>query len=402
MKNNMKYLFVGLIALLLCGCANNKPVEEEQKPTPVEPEEEIIIPSGYVAEKANSMCFDEDDFVRLYNYCPSVIVEGHEAHVYYCTSMIPDKAGADDRIGYRHGIKKDGVWYWGPKSLALDLGEGPDAWDRTDVCDPDVIKGEFLYNGETYNYLMTYLGCWTPGNYENAYGFAVSKTPAGPFLRVEGLCPMYDFWTLNPGYEYKGYDDPNTSIWGWGQSSMISIDKKGKVLVFNTGRSSTGQRVELWDFSNLNDPKMLWGNDMSNNGIIDLNGNTDYICNAQLVYDQRLHCFYMLSDVHPFDVTVVPENLPTETRITMINDFGSESIGDCFKNSKAYWTTLGAVSPDNTGFPKNSNTCFERDAYGWLVDPNANSIDILYSAVPAGVGNPWIFAFRIYRMKFEF
>ncbi len=401
MKNSKIFLMLASLSLLICGCAN-KPVDDNQDKKPIEPEEEIIIPEGYVAERANSMCFDEGELDQLYNYAPCVMVDGHEAHVYYCTSMISGKSGADDRIGYRHGIKKDGVWYWGPKSLALDKGVGNDAWDRTDVCDPDVIRGEFQYNGETYNYLMTYLGCWTPGNYENAYGFAVSKTPAGPFIRVDGLCPLYDFWDLNPGYEYKGHDDPETSIWGWGQSCMISLDKKGKVLVFDTGRSKTGQTTELWDFSNLNNPQMLWRSEMSNVGITNMNGQPDTICNISMVYDQRLKCFYMLSDVHPFDTMTVPNNLPTETRITMINDFGSETMGDCFKNLKATWATLGSIGPDNTGFPKNSNTCFERDPYGWMVNPEANSIDILYSTVPEGVSKNWIFSFRIYRIKFEF
>ena len=359
------------------------------------------IPDGYVPEKEDGMCFDEDEFSQLYNYAPCVFVDGNEAHVYYCTSMISGKGGADDRIGYRHGIKKNGKWYWGPKSLALDKGaEGE--WDSMDVCDPDVIKGEFTYNGEQYNYLMTYLGCITPGNYENAYGFAVSKEPSGPWIRVNGLCPLYDFYELNPDYVYPGHDDPNYSLWGWGQSSMISFDKKGKVLVFDTGRSTTGQTCELWDFSNLNAPEMLWRNEVSNRGMKDLYGNKDTICNAQLVYDPTLKCFYMVSDAHPFDSSVVPENLPTETNISMINDFNSEEIGDCFKNSKAVWAHLGSLNPDNTGFPKNSNACFERDPYGWMLQDNTDGIDILYSPIPYGVSNKWIFSFRIHRIHYKF
>ena len=391
MKIRVSFLSITILSLLVCGCSNKTSTSSEPN---------VVIPSDYVAELPNNMCFDEEQ--QLYNYAPCVMVDGYEAHIYYCTSMISGKNGADDRIGYRHGLKKNGVWYWGPKTLALDLGEGPTAWDRTDVCDPDVVKGEFVYNGEIYNYLMAYLGCWTPGNYENAYGFAVSKTPAGPFIRVEGLCPLYDYWENNPDYEYKGHDDPATSIWGWGQCCLISYDQRGKVLVFDTGRSETGQTTELWDFSDLNNPTMLWREKMSNRGITDLYGNQDTICNASIVYDQRLKCFYMLSDVHPFDETTIPDNLPSETRIVMINDFGSESMGDCFREEKALWTKLGSISEDVTGFPKNSNACFERDPYGWMINPESSSIDILYSAVPAGVSDKWIFAFRIYRMKFEF
>ena len=387
-KNILFVLLVTSIALI--SCDNKKTAEEE----------DIVIPEGYVAERENDMCFDEDEFSQLYNYSPCVMVDGNEAHIYFCTSMISGKAQADDRIGYRHGIKKDGVWYWGPKTIALDKGEEGE-WDSMDVCDPDVIKGEFSYNGEQFNYLMTYLGCITPGNYENAYGFCVSKEPSGPWIRVDGLCPLYDFYEANPDYVYPGHDDPKYSLWGWGQSSMISFDKKGKVLVFDTGRSITGQTCELWDFSNLNAPTMIWSSPISNRGMNDLNGHPDTICNAQLVYDPKLECFYMLSDAHPFDETIVPENLPTETNISMINDFNSENIGDCFLNPKAVWAHLGSINPDNTGFPKNSNACFERDPYGWMIQ-KGNSIDILYSAVPSGVSSQWIFSFRIYRLTYKF
>lgn len=396
MKNKILMLLTLTTSILLYGCNQNN--NSESNSSSHEPN--ITIPAGYEPEKDNRMCFDEDPLDRLYNYAPSLMVDGYEGHVYYCSSMINGKAGADDRIVYRHGLKKNGVWYWGPKQLVLDKGEAG-AWDSMDVCDPDVIKGEFVYNDVTYNYLMTYLGCITPGNYENAYGFAVSKEPAGPWIRVEGLCPLYDFYELNPDYVYPGYDDPNYSRWGWGQSCMISVDKKGKVLVFDTGRSATGQTCELWDFSNLNSPEMIWRYEVSNRGIFDLDGNKDMICNASFVYDSKLQCFYMLSDMHPFDTSTVPDNLPTETRIAMINDYGSSEIGECFTSKQSVWATLGSISPDITGFIKNSNTCFERDPYGWMIQ-KGNSIDILYSAVPGGVSSQWIFSFRIYRLKYKF
>lgn len=247
---------------------------------------------------------------------------------------------------------------------------------------------------------MGFLGTNTPGNYENSYGFAVSKEPSGPWVKVKNLCPIYDFYEANPDYVYPGHDDPNYSLWGSGQACLVSTDKKSKVLVFDTGRSTTGQMCELWDFSNLNNPNMIWRSEVSNRGMFDLEGNRDTICNAHLVYDSTLKCFYMLSDVHPFDVSVTPDNLPTETYISMINDFESKNIGDCFSNEKAVWAHLGSISPDATGFPKNSNACFERDPYGWMIQKD--SIDILYSAVPYGVSSNWIFSFRIYRMKFMF
>lgn len=95
MKNRIIILQLFVLVLTLTGCSGQNNGDKD-----------IVIPEGYVAEKDNDMCFDEPDNEQLYNYSPTVMVDGHEAHIYYCTSKISGKAGADDRIGYRHGIKK--------------------------------------------------------------------------------------------------------------------------------------------------------------------------------------------------------------------------------------------------------------------------------------------------------
>lgn len=356
---------------------------------------DMFIPKDYKPE-VEGLCFNEEgEFIQIYNYCPSVIVDGDYAHIYYCSNK--DSGVVGDHIAYREGRRKNGVWYWSPKSLIMGPGEKGE-WDSGNVCDPDVIKGEFKYDDHTYQYLMTYLGCTTTDNSSNAFGFAVADNPAGPWIKCSKVGPLYDFYADHPNYVYE--EGVNEFIWGWGQSSMISVDKKGKVLLFFTGRSTTGQSVELYDFSDMNNPKLEWHYDMSNKNIVDLNGAQDTICNAQLVYDDNLKCFYMLSDVHPFDANQWPTNLPLETRVTMINDFGSEQIGDCFKNPNALWVNVESLGEDNLGYPRIHNTCFERDPYGHIL--STDSVDIFYTMAQLGADWKVLYTYRIHRYTLKF
>lgn len=43
--------------------------------------------------------------------------------------------------------------------------------------------GEFAYEGETYGYLMAFLGCARTDCQVNEVGLAVAKTPEGPWKK---------------------------------------------------------------------------------------------------------------------------------------------------------------------------------------------------------------------------
>lgn len=356
---------------------------------------DMEIPSNYIAEN-NGNCFEVGDGLsNFYNYAPTVLRNGDIAHIFYCSNLVDGVVR--DAIVHREGRRKDGVWYWSPYDVALQNGASGD-WDSAHACDPDVIKGEFGYKGRTYSYLMTYLGCKTWDNSSNMFGFAVADSLSGPWTKTTECNPIYDFYEENPGYVY--HEGENEFLWGWGQSSMISIDKKGKVLLNFTGRSSTGQRVEIFDFSDMEHPQRLSTKVVSNRNIFDLNGGKDVICNSQMVYDPRLQAFYMMSDVHPFDEEQWPTNLPLATRVAMINDFGSQQIGDCFDNEDALWINIASLDEETLSYPRIHNTCFERDEYGWMIEKD--KIDIFYTM--AVLGDDWrvLYTYRIHRYTLEF
>lgn len=64
---------------------------------------------------------------------------------------------------------------------------------------------------------MAYLGCVTSDNTSNEVGLAVSKTPAGPWIKL-GSNPFCDY-ELNGNAGFQ---------WGYGQPSLVSVDKKDK------------------------------------------------------------------------------------------------------------------------------------------------------------------------------
>ena len=342
----------------------------------------------------NEILFDEEgDWVQKYNYCPSILVDGDNGYCWYCTS-ITDGIGGDDHIGYRRGVIKDGKWVWGSKKIAISPKEN--SWYSGNICDPDVIKGEFAYKGETYTYLMTVLGCTTKDNTSNMFGFFVAKSPDGPWIEAETVSPLYDFYDEYPDYVYK--PGVNSFIWGWGQSCVLSCDGKGKVLIFYTGRISTGAKVECWDFSNLDTPSMIYEKEIRNTGVVDLNGQRDTICNSHFVFDKTKSRFYMLCDVHPFDEYQWPTNLPLKTNVYYVDVPTTIDFYNIFK-AKYEWTLLFSLDKEKTGSPRNHNCCFYRDSYGYML--NTHDLDIAYTYAPLGDDWKVLFWYRIRGFRYK-
>jgi hypothetical protein len=380
MNKTLKRTFLmalSLLAFSTAGCGG----KDETKKTPV--------PDGYIAETAAGLMYDElDDFAQFYNYCPTVIVDGDKGYVWYCSNFSTGVVG--DHIAYREALRVDGKWYWSQKSYALYRGvEGE--WDSGNVCDPSVIKGEFGYKGETYPWLMTYLGCKTVDNSANMFGFAVAKSPAGPWVKVPEVSPLYDFYAQYPGYVYK--PGVNAFIWGTGQSSIVSVDKKGRIMLFYTGGSATGQAAERWDFSDLAHPVKEFSNSVTVSGMVALDGTKESLTNADFVYDAKRLRFYVIADTHPWNPDVWPTNLPLAERVAYMNELGE--VGNVFKTGTAAWKNIFYLNEDVTGFKRNHNAGFFRDPYGWM--PEGDGVDIAYTMAYEGADWKVLYTYRIYR-----
>ena len=141
-----------------------------------------------------------------------------------------DRFFVTDHIVMRTGARdaESGFWEYGEEQIALSPGEENEAgeleWDWEHVCDPDVLAGTFWYQRpgeaepEEYHYALFYLGIrrfWEI----NQVGWAVAKTPEGPWHKV-GTEPLIT--------------SDAAGSWGVGQPSATSIDEKGEVLLFYT------------------------------------------------------------------------------------------------------------------------------------------------------------------------
>ena len=316
---------------------------------------------------------------QSFNYCPSVIEEADGArYVYYCATK--ESGVVQDHIYCRKGTKTSGGGYtWSEKTLVLAPRSYTEYFDAFHCCDPCVIKGEFVYNGETYSYLMAYTG--NTSNINNKVGLAVSKSLMSGWVALE-----------TPFVTYSG----DASHWGVGQPTLISVDKKGTVqLIYSVGGTSTYQMSEQWDFSNLNSPVKISSSKVTEKGLTNLNGGIDYLSNVDMAFDETTSRYYAVSDCHPNPTDGEPHFVGSHFRVTYMTEKGTEFGASLAQSYGKSWLNLATVGPNETGFPRNSNCAIVRDAYGRI--RNSGEIEVFYSMSQLGVGYEW--TYRIYSYK---
>jgi len=357
MKKRVFCILLATVLLMLVSC-NGTPSEEPPA------KESVTLPSSHLLQF--------DAAAGIYNYCPAVMqTDENTAYIYYCTNRAA--RAVVDHIGCRKGTRnEDGTWSWGEEQIVLSPTAGK--WDAHHTCDPSVVAGEFHYEGEAYTYLMAYLGCTSYDNQDNKIGIAVAKSPEGPFIKV-GDAPLVDF-------EFEGSAD----VWEWGvgQPSLVSLDKKGSVMLFYTRGDRNGTRTvaEQWALSDLSAPVRSSSETLPATGLENLNGQQDFINNADFVYDAAGGRFFAVSDCHP-NPTEKPDYISSHFRITCF-DYSADlrSIS---------WQNVCTVGESESGFARNHNAGLLRDAYGHLPDPYLTAF---YTVSATGSQSLW--SYRIY------
>jgi len=324
-----------------------------------------------------------------YNYCPSVIVEDDgTAYMYYCTNS---PAGTVvDYVACRVGTDKDGdgAYSWGDEQIVLKPGKKDNptsGWDYEHVCDPSVIKGEFTYKGESYSYMMAYLGCNRTDSKDNETGIAVAKSPTGPFVKIDA----------NPIVDFPYNSSVTTNQWGAAQASLVNKGTGGQVWLFYTyGASDTVVMVRECDFSNLDTPIIGEPKTLTMNGLRTISNNADtWFNNADFAYDAKNNRFIVASDCHPLPQTDDrPNNVAKAFRIMYI-------YAD--KLETGTWTNCKQVGQAQTGFARNHNVCLARDAYGNILE--GEYITVYYTAAnTASSNNGSLNSYRIYNYNVVF
>ncbi|MGI6714520.1 MAG: hypothetical protein ACOX3K_05720 [Bacilli bacterium] len=288
---------------------------------------------------------------RYYNYCPSIFEEDGIRHIYYCTNQ--DWGNVTDYVGYRQGTYTAGSG-WTYSDLQYVLGPGSSGqWDARHTCDPAVVKGVFSYQGETYHYLMAYLGSAQNDSMGNESGFAVAKTPAGPWIKCTTLNPFIPF-------------DAENDVWGNGQACMINLDYQGRIIYFYShgGKDGTYEIVCEYELSNLDSPVLIRKSRLYTNGQIpnDITNN-----DAEFSYDEANRRLIMVKAKHPYNTDGFNPSFICERLILYVLDLSDDvqPFDEVFKGaSMKNWEYLGEIDKSVSGFDRNHNPGLVTDPYG--------------------------------------
>ena len=280
------------------------------------------------------------------------------------------------------------------------------SWDSRHACDPSVVKGEFKFHGEEYNYLMAYLGCVPSDCTQNETGIAVSKTPDGPWIK----CDFKEdgVTKINPIVPFSDFSCNETS-WGTGQPSLVSVDKKGRVLLFTTVGATNGTFTNLreYDFSDIDNYKLLRERVSINiDGIRGSTGSASFINNADFGYDEVNKRIIMAKPRQFFGTDGKSPNFIADTiDVYYIDDTEGSEIGDVLfagKNTTKIWKLIGSVNESLTGFLRNHNTGLVTDEYKRI--DSSSPLGVLFTRSDEDSGGQWSYlsTYRLYITALDF
>ena len=422
MKNKNTLIFLGILPFLVGGCTLpffNKPDEEqkeqEQDMIPEEPENrEDVAPEYWGDEmddflpnvgetkllfrhsKKETVGDDGEDY--FYNYCPSIKIENNKEHVYYCTNKT--WGNVTDHIGYRSAEIKDGKVQYSDESIVLS--PTPETWDQTHTCDPTVIKGEFKYNGETYNYLMAYLGCIPLNCKLNETGLAVAKEYGGPWIKCNGL-KTDGVTPINPIVPYSDFNC-NENNWGTGQACLVSVDKKGRVLLFTTVSCPTGGFTDVreYDFSDINDYKLIRETKLFKDGGTEYG--TNWIGNAEYCYDHINKKFLLSKPRGGYGSDgEYPDFIADHIDVYYVDVSSYENPFDIFFDSERTerWHFFATIDQKLSGYPRNHNNGMVTDEYGHLYRDGYIGVAFTSSQYGTMAAMTYLKTYRIFLTTFK-
>ena len=339
-----KYLFYIIGLWLFCSCSDSTPGEEPPV-TPPEPTPTITISKpefvfGFTGESK-------------YSYCPSALKqEDGSVHLFFCGN--PENQIMVDNI-FHIKINPDGS-QTAPKSVLQPGIAG--TWDDHHTCDPSVIEGSFSWNNVTYKYAMFFLSNMY-GVYYNEIGVAFSNSlDADSWVKYPKQI-VRKTWSDDGDQEIGG----GGKSWGVGQPSVISLDKKGKVLLTYTIGDIGGTRI-AWaeaDFSNMDSYTISTPMTIVQSGLLAIdNQSRDYTCNSEFAINQDADKIVMIRPVQP-----MPNDYPAYLNSALEIDY--MNLSD-FMNQSGSWTPIYRITPDDTGYPRNHNATLLRDNFGHLQD----------------------------------
>jgi hypothetical protein len=294
----------------------------------------------------------------FYNYAPSVIQDEYGVrYAYVCQNLEPFKIV--DYIYLYKGIPTPKGYVWQPGTRVLDPSDL--GWDINHVCDPDVRQYRTRYNGDTYEYIMTYLGTDQWDNFHNQIGLAVSKNIEGPWIK-------YD---RNPVIS-----SASKTTWGVGQSTSIVLnDSTLRVFYSNSGGGFTYRDGDLRDLNKIKWSEEKFIKNMPSNNYPAFSKKNVYMVSERRENMDKLIPTWV-GNVAQLYYLPLTEDLSTD---------GSK------------WHKIGAVTPKESGFPRNHNPGILTDPKGFML----NDDELIMYFTPAMTGANWLWSYDLYSAKFD-
>lgn len=297
-----------------------------------------------------------------YNYAPSVIQDQYNIrYAFVCQNRDPFRI--IDYVYLFKGIPTERGYVWQPGTRIVDPSET--GWDHIHICDPDVREFTTRYKGETYFWIMTYLGVDQWFNH-NQIGLAVSKCIEGPWVK-------YD---RNP---LVTYDD--TTKWGVGQSTSIVLDSTTIRLFYHStlvkGKNFVYRDIQLNDLDNivLGEEKYIPG--MSSNSYPAFSDNYIFMVSEERKMDE-----------YAPGIPTWVGNYSTLRYLPREKDLSSPV---------EEWTVIGEVGPDQSGFPRNHNPGILTDGKGYML----NEKELIMYFTTAVTGEDWLWSYDLYSARFD-
>ncbi|GHT12823.1 hypothetical protein AGMMS4956_08020 [Bacteroidia bacterium] len=293
-----------------------------------------------------------------YNYAPSIIEYQHGIRYgFICENQDPFKIV--DYVYLYKGIPTDKGYVWQPGTQIIAPSET--GWDNCHICDPDVREFKTTYNGETYDWIMTYLGVDQWDCNHNQIGLAISKNIEGPYIKFD----------KNPLVSYE-----SRTKWGVGQSTTIVLDSATIRLFYsNSNGGFTYRDIQLNDLNNiqLGEEKKITGM-----------GSNNYPA-----YSQKN--VYMVSEQRVEMDNLIPTWVGNVSELTYIpRDWDLSTPGE-------QWIKIGHVSPKESGFPRNHNPGILTDSKGYMTSDD----ELIMYFTPAMTGENWLWSYDLYSATFN-
>jgi hypothetical protein len=294
-----------------------------------------------------------------YNYAPSFIQDDYGIiYGFLCQNRDPFKIV--DYIYLYKGIPTPNGIKWQPGTEVLAPSDAP--WDNCHVCDPDVREFHCVWHGETYNYIMTYLGVDQWDCNHNQIGLAVAKAIEGPWIKIpKPLIP---------------YED--RTKWGVGQSTTIVKDST-TVQIFYHSTTDNGpycmREVKLDDLDNIKlGPELPVPNLRSN---------------SFPAFSKRY--MYVVEEKRDYTDATIP------TWVGNICSLSFAPISANILSKNNIWTEIGRVDPSLSHFPRNHNPGILTDTRGYIPDDN----QLITFFTVSVLGPDWLWSYDLYSASYD-